>query len=62
MADNSSGGSGGVAAVAIVVLVVIAILAGGYMFMGRGGMGGGHTATAAISTPAGPITGKATTN
>ena len=62
MAGNTSGGSGGVAAVAIVVLVVLAVLAGGYMLLGHGAIGGSHTATGSISTPAGPITGKATTN
>jgi hypothetical protein len=62
MADaGSSGGSGGVAAVAIIVLVVLAILAGGYMLLGHGGFGG-HTVTGSVSTPAGPITGHATTN
>ncbi|MBV9512316.1 MAG: hypothetical protein JO303_18755 [Caulobacteraceae bacterium] len=60
MADSNSGGSGGVAAVAIVVVVVLAILAGGYLLLGRGGLGTGHSMTANISTPAGPISGTAT--
>jgi len=61
MAGSTSGGSGGVAVVAIVVIVVLAILAGGYVLLGRGGMGGGHTTSISASTPAGPISGTATT-
>ncbi len=64
MADgNSSSGSGGggsVAIVAIVVIVVLAVLAGGYMMFGRGGAASpAHSVTAAVSTPAGNITGQA---
>jgi hypothetical protein len=63
MAESNSGGSGGVAAVAIVVLVVLVVLVGGYLLIGRGGLpGASHTTSASITTPAGPITGKATTN
>ena len=67
MADgNSGGGSGGggsVAIVAIVVIVVLAVLAGGYMMFGRGGAANpGHSVTAAVSTPAGDVSGKASGN
>ena len=62
MAEGSSGGSGGVAMVAIVVIVALAILAGGYMLMNHGSMGGGHTVTGSLQTPAGPISGTAKTN
>jgi hypothetical protein len=61
VAGNATGGSGGVAVVAIVVLVVLAVLAGGYMLLNHGSIGG-HTVSGSVSTPAGPITGKATTN
>ena len=60
MAGNTSGGSGGIAAVAIVVIVVLAILAGGYVLLGHG-FGGGHTTSISASTPAGPVSGTATT-
>ena len=61
MADSGSSGTGGVAAVAIVVLVVLALLAGAYLVLGHGSLGGGHTTTASLSTPAGPVSGTATT-
>jgi hypothetical protein len=57
MAGSGSSGAGGVAAVAIVVLVV---LAGGYLLLGRGALGG-HTTSVSLSTPAGPVSGTTTT-
>ena len=62
MTDGNSGGGGGgsVAIVAIVVIVVLAVLAGGYMMFGRGGAASPeHAVTAAVSTPVGDVTGKA---
>ena len=64
MADGTSssggGGGGSVAIVAIVVIVVLAVLAGGYMVFGRGGASApAHSVSAAVSTPAGDVSGKA---
>lgn len=63
MADGNSSGGGSVAMVAIVVIVVLAILAGGYMLFGRGGASApAHSVSAAVSTPAGDVSGKASGN
>jgi hypothetical protein len=40
---------------------MLALLAGAYLVLGHGSFGGTHTTAASLSTPAGPVSGTATT-